>query len=113
MPDDTPPLRQPRDLADAPTVPVSDHTEARHKAQLEQMQDAFAENLVDAFNTLVIEASRVEGSRLETLTIGQMDELIDCLRTTVTTPPPEGGKPFVPYDKDRDNPLPPKQEPTG
>lgn len=85
MPDDRP-LKQ----------PVSEHTEAMHKAQLEKMQQAFADNLIDAFNTLVLAASRVEGSELSKLSIGQMDELMDCLRTTVTTPPPEWTKsPFV------------------
>ena len=96
-----------------PLTPVEaplDHTEARSKAQLEKMQEAFAENLVDAFNTLVLETARVEGSTLATLTIGQMDELMDCLHTTVTTPPPEWTKTPFAFDKDRDNPLP--EEPT-
>lgn len=94
MPDDRP-------LKPAP----AEHTIRVEKAQLEKMQEAFADNLIDAFNTLVLAAARVEGSELSKLTIGQMDELMDCLHTTVTTPPPVGGKPFVP--------VPPAEEPTG
>ena len=87
---------KPKTIAEAMGEPApNEHTDARHKAQLEKMQAAFADNLIDAFNTLVLQASRIPESALSTLTIAQMDELMDCLRTTVTTPPPEGGQPFV------------------
>ena len=61
------------------------------------MQEAFATNLCEAFNVLVLSQARAEGSTLGVLTVVQMDELMDCLRTTVTSPPPEWTKaPFVP-----------------
>ena len=86
-------------------VQPSEHEDARHQAQIEKMQAAFAANLVEAFRTLVVEASHLDESSLGTLTIVQMDELLNCLRTTVTTPPPEGGTPFIA--------APPTEEPVG
>ena len=71
-------------------MPPLDHTDARHKAQLEKMQKAFADNLVAAFHALVTKSARAEeGSPLATLTLAQLDELLLCLHDTVTQPPPD------------------------
>ena len=91
MPDElTPPTP-----ADAPV----DHTDARHKAQIEKMQEAFADNLCDAFGTLVLRSAQTEHSPLATLTLAQHEELLQCLHETVTRPPSADGMPFVPRNQ--------------
>ena len=83
MPGETTP---PPPLTDAQ---VADQTDARLKAQVEKMQAAFADNLIDAFSVAVIRCAQTEDSALAVLTLAQHEELLACLRHTVTQPPPD------------------------
>ncbi len=77
-------------------VKADEHTQARIQAQIVKAQEAFATNLVDAFNTIVTRCAQTEGNALSSLTLAQMEELMDCLFETLTNPPPEGAVPFLP-----------------
>lgn len=66
-----------------------DHTDARMQAQLKKLQAAFADQLVDAFSTVVIRTAMEPASTLAALTLAQHEELLACLQETVTRPPPE------------------------
>lgn len=79
----------PDDASPTPAA-VLDHTDARAKAQIAKLQATFADSLVDAFHTLVTQSARAEeGSPLATLTLAQLDELLDCLHASVTQTPPD------------------------
>jgi hypothetical protein len=82
------PRRKPPPTPTPPLAPL-DHTDARMQAQIKKLQAVFADQLVEAFDTMMQQSAREPESVLGMITLTQREELLACLRETVTQPPPE------------------------